>query len=220
MGLHTHATSTALTGILRHLVSQGQHGRGGGARREHHARRRRHPHRNRPPAPERTGATLSAQGSFAELSVHPFSITGAYLSGRQTIQAPEKTRPVKVRGTQQKQPLLASRRTRHKAQPPRPQRQHPAGPIRLCSAGVSGSGKSTLLDNVIYQGLLSQSGKSTDNPARVSPASRAIRALARSSSSISHPSRALPAPTLRSTWMHGTRSAASSRALPKPKRQV
>ena len=34
-------------------------------------------------------------------------------------------------------------------------------------SGVSGSGKSTLLDNVIYQGLLSQSGKSTDNPARI-----------------------------------------------------
>ena len=121
--------------------------------------------------------------------------------------------------TQQKQPLLASRRTRHKAQPPRPQRQHPAGPIRCAQR---------------RERLGGNPPSSTTSSTRGSSANRANRRTTRAYRPHreryglwrDRPRRSVTrhahstAPTLRSTWMHGTRSAASSRALPKPKRQV
>lgn len=163
VGLHARDINR-LTGILRHLVSQGntvvvvEH--------DESIMRAADTLIEIGPLPGKNGGNVVAQGSFAELSAHPFSITGAYLSGRQTILAPEKTRPVKVRGRSKSSPswLRIERASKHNLRDLSV--NIPLGRFVVLS-GVSGSGKSTLLDNVIYQGLLSQSGKSTDNPARI-----------------------------------------------------
>jgi excinuclease ABC subunit A len=110
------------------------------------------------PEPGSRGGRVVFQGSIGELHRSAASITGAYLSGRETIPA------AGARRAAPREWLRFSSATKHNV------RQLDFRlPLRrlVCLSGVSGSGKSTLLDNVIYQGLLAQRGRLTDDPAVV-----------------------------------------------------
>ncbi|MES1166899.1 MAG: excinuclease ABC subunit A, partial [Pseudomonadota bacterium] len=110
------------------------------------------------PEPGGRGGHIVFQGPVAALLRSPASITGAYFSGRQTVETPAARRPV---------------RTGHPALHFTNVAKHNlAGlsfevPLQrfVCLSGVSGSGKSTLLDNVIHQGLLAQRLQLTADPA-------------------------------------------------------
>ena len=112
------------------------------------------------PEPGARGGHVVFQGDIPALLASPFSITGSYLSGRQSIAVPERRRPVpvnhpSVRFTNATKHNLRNLSFRLPLQ-------------RLVGlSGVSGSGKSTLLDHVIYQGLLAQRLQLTDDPAAI-----------------------------------------------------
>jgi excinuclease ABC subunit A len=113
------------------------------------------------PEPGGRGGHIVFQGSIPEMLRAPQSITGAYFSGRESIDVPAERRslagaPVPV--------LTFAGVTKHNL----------ANltfrlPLQrfVCLSGVSGSGKSTLLDNVIYQGLLAQRHQLTEDPATI-----------------------------------------------------
>jgi excinuclease ABC subunit A len=86
------------------------------------------------------------------------SITGQYLSGRQSIPLPATRRPVPARHPS----LHFKDATKHNLR-----ELSFRLPLQrlVCLSGVSGSGKSTLLDNVIHQGLLAQKLQLTEDPA-------------------------------------------------------
>lgn len=129
------------------------------------------------PEPGARGGHIVFQGTLAGLLDSPASITGAYLSGRETIVTPASRRPVF---------------TGDAAPSPRPARDAGAAsptswltftnatqhnlrnvtvrvPLQrfVCLSGVSGSGKSTLLNHVIHQGLLTQRHQMTEAPAQI-----------------------------------------------------
>ncbi len=110
------------------------------------------------PEPGSRGGNIVFQGSLGGLLASPVSITGAYLSGRETIGAPHDRRPVDARTPW----LRFKNATKHNLD-----RLTFRLPLQrlVCISGVSGSGKSTLLDNVIHQGLLSKRLQLTDDPA-------------------------------------------------------
>jgi excinuclease ABC subunit A len=114
------------------------------------------------PRPGSDGGELTYAGPAAGLWSHPASITGAYLSGRETIQPPARRRPVEEADPHRW--LTIERATKHNIR---------ELSLRLplerfvAFAGVSGSGKSTLLNNIIYQGLMAAAGKAVDDPAEV-----------------------------------------------------
>jgi excinuclease ABC subunit A len=112
------------------------------------------------PEPGERGGHLVFQGSVAELLRSEASLTGAYFSGRRSIAAPARRRPVRpgepaiefedatihnLRGVSLRLPLGRF----------------------VCLSGVSGSGKSTLLNAVIHQGLLADRGLPAEEPAAV-----------------------------------------------------
>jgi len=110
------------------------------------------------PEPGSRGGHIVFQGSVAELSAAPRSITGAYFSGHERIELPAQRRPV----SSSHPALRFTHATKHNLQ-----KLSFHLPLQrfVCLSGVSGSGKSTLLDNVIYQGLLTQRLQLTDDPA-------------------------------------------------------
>jgi len=109
------------------------------------------------PEPGSRGGHIVFQGDLAAITTSAASITGRYLSGRESIDPPATRRP----GTTASW-LHFTKATKHNLA---------AVSFRLplqrlvCLSGVSGSGKSTLLDNVIYQGLLAQRNQLTEDPA-------------------------------------------------------
>ncbi|HEX2855131.1 MAG TPA: excinuclease ABC subunit UvrA [Opitutaceae bacterium] len=112
------------------------------------------------PEPGSRGGHIVFQGTIPGMLASPASITGAYLSGRQTIELPGARRPVSA----QHPSLHFKNASKHNL----------SGlsfrlPLQrlVCLSGVSGSGKSTLLDNVIYQGLLTQRLQMTEDPAAI-----------------------------------------------------
>ncbi|HSY53349.1 MAG TPA: excinuclease ABC subunit UvrA, partial [Opitutaceae bacterium] len=131
------------------------------------------------PEPGGRGGHIVFQGTVAELSTSPQSITGAYFSGRERIELPAQRRPVghwpvlrslgegrsSVIGHSQQTPWLHF----HAASKHNLSNLNISIPLQrlVCLSGVSGSGKSTLLDNVIYQGLLAQRHQLTDDPAAI-----------------------------------------------------
>ncbi|MFT3868038.1 MAG: excinuclease ABC subunit UvrA [Nibricoccus sp.] len=112
------------------------------------------------PEPGGRGGHIVFQGNVGEMLCSRGSITGAYFSGRQTIETPAKRRSVSAR-----HPALHFKNV---------SKHNIAGlsfdlPLQrlVCLSGVSGSGKSTLLDNVIHQGLLAQKQQLTEDPAQI-----------------------------------------------------
>ncbi len=112
------------------------------------------------PEPGGKGGHIVFTGALHGLLREKTSITGDYLSGRETIGNPAQRRAVPA-----KHPRLHFRNvTKHNI------RQLSLGlPLHrlVCLSGVSGSGKSTLLDNVIYQGLLAQRNQITEDVATI-----------------------------------------------------
>jgi excinuclease ABC subunit A len=110
------------------------------------------------PEPGRRGGHVVFQGGFPGLLASRDSITGAYLSGRNSIPVPPRRRAVASAG-----PWLEFRGiTKHNLR---------GVDLRLplqrlvCLSGVSGSGKSTLLDHAVYQGLLTLRHQLAEDPA-------------------------------------------------------
>jgi excinuclease ABC subunit A len=141
------------------------------------------------PEPGARGGHIVFQGSVGGMLASPRSVTGAYFSGRQQIEVPEKRRPVSRHSERSEESSSITAGS------------HPSGsfaslrmtggvskwltftnaskhnirnlsftlPLQrlVCLSGVSGSGKSTLLDNVICQGLLTQRSLMTEDPAEI-----------------------------------------------------
>jgi excinuclease ABC subunit A len=112
------------------------------------------------PEPGSRGGHVVFQGSVAALLASRASITGAYLSGRETIPTPARRRAV----TTGHPSLVFTHATKHNLE--RVSFRLPLQRL-VCLSGVSGSGKSTLLDHVIYQGLLTQRHQLTEDPAAI-----------------------------------------------------
>ena len=112
------------------------------------------------PEPGTRGGHVVFQGDLPDLLTSQASITGAYLSGRQSIPLPSSRRPVSPNHPS----LHFKNATKHNL-------HHLSFRLPLqrlvCLSGVSGSGKSTLLDNVIHQGLLAQKLQLTEDPAAI-----------------------------------------------------
>lgn len=112
------------------------------------------------PEPGGRGGHIVFQGSVPEMLASSESITGAYLSGRRSIEPPLARRSIDgatawlgFQGASKHNIAKLSFRL----------------PLRrlVCLSGVSGSGKSTLLDSVIYQGLLARRRQLTQDPAEI-----------------------------------------------------
>ncbi|MGZ0657464.1 excinuclease ABC subunit UvrA [Coraliomargarita sp. W4R72] len=108
------------------------------------------------PRPGRHGGQLSFSGSFDRI-LKSDTHTGRFLSGRETIDAPEQRRE-----TQKAPKLSIYGASKHNIQD---LTLHIPQQSFVCLSGVSGSGKSTLLNNVIYQNLLAQKGLTVQEPA-------------------------------------------------------
>ncbi|MBI5425538.1 MAG: excinuclease ABC subunit UvrA [Opitutae bacterium] len=118
------------------------------------------------PEPGARGGEVVFQGDVAALLRSPRSITGRYLSGRESVEIPAQRRPCRsLLAGDKKSPtawLHFHRASKHNIRD-----LSFRLPLQrlVCLSGVSGSGKSTLLDNVIYQGLLTQRNQMTEDPA-------------------------------------------------------
>ncbi len=110
------------------------------------------------PEPGARGGHIVFQGSVGGMLASPKSITGAYFSGRQRIDAPAQRRPAPQSW------LKFTNASKHNVR-----NLSFRLPLQrlVCLSGVSGSGKSTLLDNVICQGLLTQRSLMTEDPAEI-----------------------------------------------------
>jgi excinuclease ABC subunit A len=110
------------------------------------------------PKPGVNGGQLTFNGDYNSI-LFSDTITGRYLSGRETIEIPKELRDTK------KGPKLsiygATKHNLNNVDLHIPQQAF------VCLSGVSGSGKSTLLNNVIYQNCLVQKGLIADDPAPI-----------------------------------------------------
>jgi excinuclease ABC subunit A len=112
------------------------------------------------PEPGTRGGHIVFQGELPELLRSEASITGRYLSGRDSIAAPAARRPVDAHTPR----LTFTEASKHNL---RNVTLHLPLHRLVALSGVSGSGKSTLLDNVIHQGLLAKRLQLTDDPAMI-----------------------------------------------------
>ena len=110
------------------------------------------------PGPGERGGEVVFQGSVPAMLADSRSITGAYLSGRETIPVPTSRRPVSTSHPS----LHVEQASKHNIG--NLSFRVPLGRL-VALSGVSGSGKSTLLDNVIHQGLLTQRLQLAEDPA-------------------------------------------------------
>ena len=103
------------------------------------------------------GGAIVAQGTPAEVTANPLSMTGDYLSGRKSISGPKSRRPqdpnkqlkvVGAYGNNLKDVTL----------------EIPGG-LLTCITGVSGSGKSTLINDTLYAAAAKHLYGSTTDPA-------------------------------------------------------
>jgi excinuclease ABC subunit A len=112
------------------------------------------------PEPGPAGGEVVFEGDLTALLKSERSITGKYLSGRATIEAPVKTRRVKRRDPHLEFKGISKHNITHA------NLRIPLNRL-VCLSGVSGSGKSTLLDHVIYQGLLTARHQPTEDVAKI-----------------------------------------------------
>ncbi|MBL9201404.1 MAG: excinuclease ABC subunit UvrA [Opitutaceae bacterium] len=116
------------------------------------------------PEPGSRGGHIVFQGPLPAMLAAPRSITGAYLSGRETIGTPTHRRPVSAGDAALTRWLTFTRATKHNLTD-----LSFRLPLQrlVCLSGVSGSGKSTLLDHVIHQGLQTKRLQLTEDPATI-----------------------------------------------------
>ena len=101
------------------------------------------------------GGEVVAEGTVADILVHPTSLTGAYLSGRLQVPIPE----VRRNGNGDVLKIIGAR-------------QHNLKDIDVdiplaklvCITGVSGSGKSTLMVDILYQALAKELNRAKTHP--------------------------------------------------------
>ncbi|HEU5078600.1 MAG TPA: excinuclease ABC subunit UvrA [Opitutaceae bacterium] len=143
------------------------------------------------PEPGGRGGNIVFQGDIHEMLESDRSITGAYLSGRQRIELPTQRRFVSettlaprsgkktsaIAGVASAPVNSPSWLTFKNASKHNLQNVDVRIPLQrlVCLSGVSGSGKSTLLDSVIYQGLLTQAGLVTEDPAEIESISNDLK---------------------------------------------
>ncbi len=96
------------------------------------------------PGAGKLGGEVVAAGPPAEIEVHPSSLTGRYLSGREAIGVPETRRSGNGKSLVVRGPA-ANNLKGGKV-------EFPLG-VFTCVTGVSGSGKSTLVNDILYRAL-------------------------------------------------------------------
>jgi excinuclease ABC subunit A len=94
------------------------------------------------------GGRIVAQGTAAEVAAHPDSITGQYLSGRRSIEIPEKRRAPDPARMLRVTGATANNLKKVTA-------EFPLG-LLTCVTGVSGSGKSTLINDTLLRAVATQ----------------------------------------------------------------
>lgn len=96
------------------------------------------------PGAGRLGGTITAQGSLEDVLKNPHSLTGAYLSGRQSIPVPDHRRQATDKALQ----VVGATKNNLKDISV----TFPLG-LMICVSGVSGSGKSSLVMDTLKEGV-------------------------------------------------------------------
>jgi len=103
------------------------------------------------------GGQIVVQGLPQDIEMHPESLTGRYLSGRNRIDIPANRTPFNA-----KQVLTINGATGNNLK-----NLHVEIPVGLmtCVTGVSGSGKSTLINDTLYRAVTRELNRSNTSPA-------------------------------------------------------
>ncbi|MBV9123046.1 MAG: excinuclease ABC subunit UvrA [Planctomycetes bacterium] len=102
------------------------------------------------PGPGVRGGEVVAAGPYAEIVANPQSLTGQYLSGGKQIALPAQHRP----GTAKKLRIVGARHNNLKNITV----DIPLG-LFVCVTGVSGSGKSSLVNDILFERLKAERGR-------------------------------------------------------------
>jgi excinuclease ABC subunit A len=107
------------------------------------------------PGPGVKGGEVVAEGTIADLSAAPASLTGQYLAGRASIEVPTERRPPTDRAVT----VVGARQNNLKSIDVR----IPLG-LFVCVTGVSGSGKSSLVNDILRDALARDLNGATSEP--------------------------------------------------------
>ena len=103
------------------------------------------------------GGQIVAQGTPSDILSDPNSLTGAYLSGRQSVATPRRRRPVQPA---RKLKIVGARGNNLKSV----SAEIPLGNF-VCVTGVSGGGKSTLVIDTLYKAAARRLNGALEHPA-------------------------------------------------------